>query len=117
MVLSAFTFESAEELPAIDIPEDSRQYRAINNPYTPLRLDGMWELPTISAILYVAIGNNTCADSTRVLQKMLEVEVTGELDWNTVTELQRRSLIAPDGQWNEVTVRGIQAALNSGILF
>jgi hypothetical protein len=117
MVLPAFTFESVEELPAVEIPADSRQFRALHNPWTPLELNGLWEMPTQTALIYVALGDNTCADYIKVLQTMLEVEVTGELDWNTVTELQRRSLIAPDGEWNAVTVRGIQAALNSGILF
>jgi hypothetical protein len=117
MLLPAFTFESVEDLPPVDIPEDSRQYRAINNPFTPLEVNGDWGLPTMAALTYVALGDNTCTDFLRTVQTMLEVETTGELDWNTVTELQRRSLIAPDGVWNVTTVKGIQAALNSGILF
>lgn len=115
--MPAFTFESVDSLPTVEVPEDSRQFRAINNPFTPLKVDGLWELPTMSALIYVALGDNTCTDFLRTVQRILEVEVTGELDWNTVTELQRRSLIAPDGIWNEVTIKGIQAALNSGILF
>lgn len=117
MASRTFTFESVEELPPIEVPEDSRQFRASNNPITPIPLNGQWDMLTQAALIYVAIGNNTCADFVRCIQRMLEVEVTGEMDWNTVTELQRRSLIAPDGEWNEVTIKGIQAALNSGILF
>lgn len=114
MVLPAFTFESVEELPKVEIPEDSRQHRALNNPYTLLEVDGQWGADEMRAVAHV-FGFE--GDFWRSLQVGLEVEVTGNLDWNTITELQRRSLIAPDGQWNEVTVRGIQAALNSGILF
>jgi hypothetical protein len=114
MVLRGFTFEEVEELSEIEIPEDSRQYRAINNPYTPLKVNGQWDWDTISAIMFVfGLADNLWHD----LQACLEIEVTGEIDWNTVTELQRRSLIAPDGEWNETTIKGIQAALNSGILF
>jgi hypothetical protein len=114
MVLPGFTFESVEELPAVEIPEDSRQYRALHNIHVPLSVNGEWGAPEMKAAAYV-FGFE--GDFWRSLQVGLEVEVTGELDWNTVTELQRRSLIAPDGEWNKVTIRGIQAALNSGILF
>jgi hypothetical protein len=116
MIPSAFTFESVNELPEVEIPADSRQYRALHNPYVPLILTGTMDAFTLNAIQYV-FGWNSEGGYWLSLQRGLEVEQTGELDWNTITELQRRSLIAPDGQWNDTTVKGIQAALNSGILF
>jgi hypothetical protein len=114
MVLPAFTFETVEELPEIEIPRDSRQFRAMNNPFTPLKMDGEWDANTVAAIMFVFALSD---DLWYPLQGCLEVEQTGIIDWNTVTELQRRCLIAPDGEWDESTIKGIKAALNSGILF
>lgn len=116
MLLSAFTFESSEELPPVDIPEDSRQYRALNNPFTPLIVDGLFDVATLDAIRHV-FGFAEDEHFWSNLQIGLEVEQTGVLDWNTITELQRRCLVAPHGVFDVDTIKGVQAALNSGILF